>query len=338
MKNSKTEIVATVGPSSMEYGIIKKMAQAGMDIVRINLSHAVRPDMEKIVENVKQLKKETGLKLSLMLDTRGPEIRVKTFETGKVEIKKGQQFIFTAKSVVGNIDMVAINQPSIIKNIEIGSKILANDGLLEFKVVDKQDKDVITIAKNSGVLSNNKSLFIPNLKLNIKYLNDKDKEDILWAIKNKFDMVAISFVNSKKDVQAVRKLLTENKSNMKIISKIESALGVKNLNEIIETSDGIMVARGDLGVELPMESLPHIQKDMIAKTVRKGKFVIVATEMLESMIRNKRPTRAEVSDVANALYDGTNAVMLSGESASGEHPVEAVKMMDKIIKETEKYI
>ena len=338
MKNSKTEIVATIGPSSIEYGTMKKMAQAGMDIVRINLSHAVRPDMEKIVENVKQLKKETGLKLSLMLDTRGPEIRVKIFEKGKVEIKKGQQFVFTAKSVVGNIDMVAINQPSIIKNIEIGSKILANDGLLEFKVVDKQDKDVITIAKNSGVLSNNKSLFIPNLKLNIKYLNDKDKEDILWAIKNKFDMVAISFVNSKKDVQAVRKLLTENKSNMKIISKIESALGVKNLNEIIETSDGIMVARGDLGVELPMESLPHIQKDMIAKTVRKGKFVIVATEMLESMIRNKRPTRAEVSDVANALYDGTNAVMLSGESASGEHPVEAVKMMDKIIKETEKYI
>lgn len=338
MKNSKTQIVATIGPSSISYATMKKMAQAGMDIVRINLSHAVRPDMEQIVENVKQLKKDTGIKLSLMLDTRGPEIRVKTFEHGKVEIKKGQQFVFTAKSVLGNNEMVAINQPSIIKNIEIGSKILANDGLLEFKVVDKQDKDVITFAKNSGVLSNNKSLFIPNLKLNIKYLNDKDKEDILWAIKNKFDMVAISFVNSKKDVQVIRKLLKDSNSNMKIISKIESALGVKNLNEIIEASDGVMVARGDLGVELPMESLPHIQKDIIAKTVRKGKFVIVATEMLESMIRNKRPTRAEVSDVANALYDGTNAVMLSGESASGEHPVEAVKIMDKIIKETEKYI
>lgn len=338
MKNSKTQIVATIGPTSINYAIMKKMAQAGMDIVRINLSHAVMPDMEQIVENVKQLKKETGIKLSLMLDTRGPEIRVKTFEQGGVEIKKGQQFIFTAKSVAGNTEMVAINQPSIIKNIEIGNKILANDGLLEFKVVEKQDKDVITVAKNSGILSNNKSLFIPNLKLNIKYLNDKDKEDILWAVKNKFDMVAISFVNSKKDVQLVRKLLKDNNSNMKIISKIESALGVKNLNEIIEASDGIMVARGDLGVELPMESLPHIQKDIIAKTVRKGKFVIVATEMLESMIRNKRPTRAEVSDVANALYDGTNAVMLSGESASGEHPVEAVKMMDKIIKETEKYI
>ncbi len=338
MKNSKTQIVATIGPTSINYATMKKMVQAGMDIVRINLSHAVMPDMEQIVENVKQLKKETGIKLSLMLDTRGPEIRVKTFEQGRVEIKKGQQFIFTAKSVVGNTEMVAINQPSIIKNIEIGNKILANDGLLEFKVVEKQDKDVVTVAKNSGILSNNKSLFVPNLKLNIKYLNDKDKEDILWAVKNKFDMVAISFVNSKKDVQLVRKLLKANNSNMKIISKIESALGVKNLNEIIEASDGIMVARGDLGVELPMESLPHIQKDIIAKTVRKGKFVIVATEMLESMIHNKRPTRAEVSDVANALYDGTNAVMLSGESASGEHPVEAVKMMDKIIKETEKYI
>ena len=338
MKNNKTQIVATIGPSSIAYQTMKKMAQAGMDIVRINLSHAVRQDMDTIVANVKQLKKETGIKLQLMLDTRGPEIRVKKFENGKVEIKKGQQFIFSAKNVVGNAERVALNQPSIVKNIEIGSKILANDGLLEFKVEDKTDSEVICVAKNSGTLSNNKSLFIPNLKLNIKYLNDNDKEDILWAIKNKFDMLAISFVNSKKEVQAVRKLLKDNSGNMKIISKIESALGVKNLNEIIEASDGIMVARGDLGVELPMESLPHIQKDIILKAVRKGKFVIVATEMMESMIYNKRPTRAEVSDVANALYDGTNAVMLSGESASGKYPVEAVKMMDKIIAETEKFI
>ncbi len=337
MTNDKTQIVATIGPSSFDFQTMKKMAQAGMDIVRINLSHAKHGDMEAIVANVKQLRKE-GFNLSLMLDTRGPEIRVKTFKDGKVDIKKGQNFVFTAKSVVGNAEIVSINQPRIVKNVEIGSVIKANDGLLEFKVVDKTEKDIITIAKNGGILSNNKSLFIPNLKLNIKYVNDLDLQDIIWAVKNKFDMVAISFVNSKKDVQAVRKILAENKSNMKIISKIESALGVKNLNEIIETSDGLMVARGDLGVELPMEKLPHIQKDMISKAVRKGKFVIVATEMLESMINNLRPTRAEVSDVANALYDGTNAVMLSGESASGKHPVEAVKMMQKIIKETEKFI
>ena len=337
MTNDKTQIVATIGPSSFDFQTMKKMAQAGMDIVRINLSHAKHGDMEAIVANVKQLRKE-GFNLSLMLDTRGPEIRVKTFKDGKVDIKKGQNFVFTAKSVVGNAEIVSINQPRIVKNVEIGSVVKANDGLLEFKVVDKTEKDIITIAKNGGILSNNKSLFIPNLKLNIKYVNDLDLQDIIWAVKNKFDMVAISFVNSKKDVQAVRKILAENKSNMKIISKIESALGVKNLNEIIETSDGLMVARGDLGVELPMEKLPHIQKDMISKAVRKGKFVIVATEMLESMINNLRPTRAEVSDVANALYDGTNAVMLSGESASGKHPVEAVKMMQKIIKETEKFI
>lgn len=337
MTNDKTQIVATIGPSSFDFQTMKKMAQAGMDIVRINLSHAKREDMEAIVANVKQLRKD-GFKLSLMLDTRGPEIRVKTFKDGKVEIKKGQNFVFTAKSVVGNAEMVSINQPRIVKNVEIGSVVKANDGLLEFKVVDKTEKDIITIAKNGGILSNNKSLFIPNLKLNIKYVNDLDLQDIIWAVKNKFDMVAISFVNSKKDVQAVRKILSENKSNMKIVSKIESALGVKNLSEIIEASDGLMVARGDLGVELPMEKLPHIQKDMISKAVRKGKFVIVATEMLESMINNLRPTRAEVSDVANALYDGADAVMLSGESASGKHPVEAVKMMQKIIKETEKFI
>lgn len=337
MTNDKTQIVATIGPSSFDFQTMKKMAQAGLDIVRINLSHAKHEDMEAIVANVKQLRKE-GFNLSLMLDTRGPEIRVKTFKDGKVDIKKGQNFVFTAKCVVGNAEIVSINQPRIVKNVEIGSVVKANDGLLEFKVVDKTEKDIITVAKNGGILSNNKSLFIPNLKLNIKYVNDLDLQDIIWAVKNKFDMVAISFVNSKKDVQAVRKILADNKSNMKIISKIESALGVKNLNEIIETSDGLMVARGDLGVELPMEKLPHIQKDMISKAVRKGKFVIVATEMLESMINNLRPTRAEVSDVANALYDGTNAVMLSGESASGKHPVEAVKMMQKIIKETEKFI
>ncbi len=337
MKNVKTQIVATIGPSCMEYSTLKKMSKAGMNVARINLSHAKRPDMELIVANTRRLQAE-GQSITLMLDTRGPEIRIKSFKDGKVEIKKGQRFAFLAKDCLGDENKVSINHPSLIKNIEIGDKVLANDGLLEFKVVEKSAKEIVAVAKNGGVLSNNKSLFIPNLKLNIKYVNDKDKDDILWAIKNNFDMVAISFVNTAEDVKAVRKILKDNHSDMKIISKIESALGVKNLNEIIDASDGIMVARGDLGVELPMEKLPHIQKDMIAKTVRRGKFVIVATEMLESMINNKRPTRAEVSDVANALYDGANAVMLSGETASGKYPVEAVAMMERIIKETEKFV
>ena len=337
MKNVKTQIVATIGPSCMEYSTLKKMSKAGMNVARINLSHAKRPDMELIVANTRRLQAE-GQSITLMLDTRGPEIRIKSFKDGKVEIKKGQRFAFLAKDCLGDENKVSINHPSLIKNIEIGDKVLANDGLLEFKVVEKSAKEIVAVAKNGGVLSNNKSLFIPNLKLNIKYVNDMDKDDILWAIKNNFDMVAISFVNTAEDVKAVRKILKDNHSDMKIISKIESALGVKNLNEIIDASDGIMVARGDLGVELPMEKLPHIQKDMIAKTVRRGKFVIVATEMLESMINNKRPTRAEVSDVANALYDGANAVMLSGETASGKYPVEAVAMMERIIKETEKFV
>lgn len=334
----KTKIVATIGPASMDYDVMKKLVQAGLNVVRINLSHAKLNDMTQILNNVKKLRKELNVPLPIMIDTRGPELRVKTFVNGSVEIKKGQQFIFTGKSVEGDENRVSINLPSIIKNISAGDKILACDGLIAFNVVEVKDKDIIAKAQNSGVITNRKSLCVPGIKFTTPYLNDADKADILWAIKNDIELIAASFVNFKEDVLALRRFIEKHGGDMKIVSKIESQCGVDNLDEIIEVSDALMVARGDLGVEVPMERLPEIQKDIIKKSVIKGKAVITATEMLESMIQNRRPTRAEVSDIANAVYDGTSCVMLSGETASGKFPVEAVKTMSAVAEETEKYI
>ncbi len=334
----KTKIVATIGPSCMDYSVLKKMCQNGMNVVRINLSHAKHPDMDEIVKNVKKLRKELNIPLPIMLDTRGPEIRVKTFKAGSVKIKRGQTFVFTGRDIEGNEKAVSLNEPEIVKNISVGNKILAVNGLLVFKVVEVKNKDVITRALNSGVLSNRKSLFLPNVKFSTPYLNDEDKADILWGIKNDADLIAASFVNEVDDVLALRDFIEKNGGDMKIISKIESARGVKNMNSIISASDGVMVARGDLGVELSVEKLPEIQKTIIKKANQLGKPVIVATEMLETMITNNRPTRAEVSDVANAVYDRTSAVMLSGETAAGKYPVEAVKTMSTVCVETEKHI
>lgn len=334
----KTKIIATIGPSCMDYKIFKNLISAGMNIVRINLSHAKLKDMEEILKNVKRARKEMGIPLPIMLDTRGPEIRVKTFADGSSKIKKGQSFVFTSKNIVGDNSRVSLNLSDVVKNIGVGNKILACDGLLTFKVVDIQDGDIITKAMNSGVISNQKSLFIPGVKFDIPYLNDLDKADIAWGLKNDIDFIAASFVNSKEDVLALREFVKKNKKDVKIVSKIESQCGVDNLDEIIEVSDVVMVARGDLGVEIPIEKLPEIQKGMIKKCSAKGRPVIIATEMLESMINSPRPTRAETSDVANAVYDGTSCVMLSGETASGKYPVDAVKTMATISEETEKYI
>lgn len=334
----KTKIIGTIGPASIEYEMMKKLVLAGLNVVRINLSHAKLKDMETILKNVKKLRKELDIPLPIMIDTRGPELRVKTFASNSVEIKKGQQFVFTAKDIVGDNSCVSINMPEIVSNIKPGDKILAVNGLLTFKVENVTETDIITKAVDSGVLSNRKSLFVPGVKYNTAYLNDLDKKDILWGIKNNVELIAASFVNSKEDVKTLRKFIVKNGGNMQIISKIESQCGVDNLDEIIEHSDAIMVARGDLGVEVKMEKLPQLQKEIIQKTVMKGKPVITATEMLESMIENRRPTRAEVTDVANAVYDGTSCVMLSGESASGKNPELAVKMMAQVVEETEKHI
>ena len=334
----KTKIIGTIGPASIDYEMMKKLVLAGLNVVRINLSHAKIKDMETILKNVKKLRKELGVPLPIMIDTRGPELRVKTFEAGSVNIKKGQQFIFTASDIVGNQEKVAINLPEIVLCVKPGDKILAVNGLLTFKVVEVNGDNIVTKAQDSGVLSNRKSLFVPGVKLNTPYLNEADKKDILWGIKNNVDLIAASFINSKEDVKTLRKFITKNGGHMQIISKIESQCGVDNLDEIIEHSDAIMVARGDLGVEVKMERLPELQKQIIKKTVMKGKTVITATEMLESMIENRRPTRAEVTDVANAVYDGTSCVMLSGETANGKNPELAVKMMSQVCLETEKNI
>ena len=334
----KTKIIGTIGPASIDYEIMKKLVLAGLNVVRINLSHAKIEDMETILANVKRIRQELNVPLPIMLDTRGPEIRVKTFETGSVNIVKGQKFTFTSKNIVGNKNIVSVNIPAIIKNLKQGNLILANDGLLTFKVVEVSGNEVITKAQNSGVLSNRKSLFIPGVKLNVPFLNDADKQDILWGIKNNADFVAASFVNSKDDVIQLRNFINKNGGNLQIISKIESQCGVDNIDEIIEYSDAIMVARGDLGVEVNVEKLPAIQKEIIKKVVMQGKTVITATEMLESMIQNKRPTRAEVTDIANAVYDGSSCVMLSGETASGKNPELAVKTMANVCVETEKQI
>lgn len=335
----KTKIIGTIGPASNNYQTLKALAQAGLDVVRINLSHAKLDDMNLIDENVKKIRKELSIPLPIMLDTRGPEIRVKTFKNGEVAIKKGQTFTFTGRKVEGTNEIVSFNEPLIVKCIKPGNKILAVNGLITFKVVEVNGTEVITKALNSGVIGNHKSLSIPGIKFNTPYLNEKDEADILWGIEHDVDYIAASFVNSKEDVYDLRKFLANNGgTDIKIISKIESSLGIKNLDEIIAASDGIMVARGDLGVEVAISKLPELQKTIIKKTKDIGKIVITATEMLESMIYNNRPTRAEVSDVANAVYDGTSVVMLSGETAAGKFPVEAVKQMAKISEETEKHI
>ena len=334
----KTKIIGTIGPSSSSYQVLKKMVQAGLNIVRINLSHAVRHEMDILMETIQRIRDELNVPLPVMIDTRGPEIRVKDFENGKAEIKKGQQFIFTGREILGNNHAVSINYPTIVKNIKLNDKILAVNGLMAFKVIDIKGKDIITTALNTGEISNKKSISIPNLMLNIHYLNELDKTDILWGIKHKVDYVAGSFVNSKNDVLALRKFIKDNGGDLKIISKIESVCGINNLDEIIELSDGVMVARGDLGVEVQIEKLPALQRIIIDKAMRAGKVVITATEMLESMIKNKRPTRAEVSDIANAVYQGSSAIMLSGETAVGVYPVESVETMSKVAYEAEKNI
>lgn len=334
----KTKIIGTIGPASSNYQTLKELALAGLNVVRINLSHATLEGMNGILENVKRIRQELNIPLPIMIDTRGPEIRVKKFKNGEVKIKKGQIFTFTGRDVEGTEEIVSFNEPEIVKCIKPNNKILAVNGLISFKVLEVNGTEVKTKALNSGIIANHKSLSIPGIKFNTPYLNNLDKKDLLWAVENNIDFVAASFVNSKQDVYDLRKFLNEHGSTIKIISKIESALGVKNLDEIIEASDGIMVARGDLGVEVPISKLPELQKMIIKKTRDIGKVVITATEMLESMIYNNRPTRAEVSDVANAVYDGTSVVMLSGETAAGKYPVEAVKQMAKIAEETEKHI
>jgi len=336
----KTKIICTLGPASATYDQIKKMALAGMNVARINMSHGVYEDHQVKIDTVKKVRRNLGTPIPIMIDTKGPEIRIGTFENGKIEIYEGMKFDFVNTAVTGNEHRVSITYKNLYKDIDVGAKILLNDGLLVFSVQEIcKDGTIRTEAQNGGTLSDRKGLFVPNVKLNMPFLSEQDKRDLDFGIKNGAEMYAASFVQDGQSVRDIRDYLASHGvKDACIVSKIESQSGVDNIEEIIKESDGIMVARGDLGVELPYEKLPAIQKMLITKSRMQGKFVITATEMLESMITKLRPTRAEIVDVANAVYDGSSCVMLSAESAVGVNPPNTIATMARIAEEAERNI
>lgn len=335
----KTKIICTIGPASENEETLTQMCLAGMNVARLNFSHGTCEDHQKKIDLINSVRDKLGLPIAIMLDTKGPEYRIKTFREHKVILQDGDTFTFTVDDVEGNKERVSVNYKNLINEISVGDRILVNNGLLIFEVVQIKKNDAVCKVIVGGELSDRKSMNFPNHVMKGPYLSEQDKTDLLFGIKNDVDFVAASFVSNKQDIQSVRKFLDENGgSDIDIIAKIENRSGVDNIDEICEIADGIMVARGDLGVEIPFVEVPAIQKYLIKKCRLLGKRVITATEMLESMIHNPRPTRAEISDVANAVYDGSSAVMLSGESASGKYPVDAVRNMAQIAEHTEKMI
>ena len=327
----KTKIVCTLGPATDNEEILKNLMLEGMNVARINFSHGNYQDQEDRINMFKKVRDELGLPIPLLLDTQGPEIRIGKFEKNEIVLDKGQDFTLLNNDELGNKTKVSITYKALYQEIGIGQVILVNDGTIELKVTEIRDKDIVCEVIQGGKLTNRKSINIPDFIVNLPGITEKDIEDIKYGIKAGFDYIAASFVRKPQDVLEIRKVLKENGGeHIKIISKIENREGINNFDEILNVSDGIMVARGDLGVEIPMEEVPIYQKEFIRKTYKQGKPVITATQMLESMITNPRPTRAEVSDVANAIYDGSSAIMLSGETASGKFPVECVKTMNRI--------
>ncbi len=335
----KTKIICTIGPACDNEKTLKDMIKAGMNVARLNFSHGDHNTQLKMINLIKKVREELGVPIAIMLDTKGPEYRIGTFEKGLVNIKEGQEFIFTIDDIIGNENKVSVSYKRFNKELNPKDIILVNNGLVVFEVKEVKGNDVITIAKTGGVLSNKKSMNFPGKLLKNKFLSEQDKTDLLFGIENDVDFVAASFVSTKDDASDLRKFLNDNGGeNIDIIAKIENSSGVENIEEISSVVDGIMVARGDLGVEIPYIEVPAIQKEIVSKCRLLGKRVIIATEMLESMINNIRPTRAEISDVANAIYDGASCIMLSGESAMGKYPVQAVKTMSQVAEYTEEHI
>ena len=335
----KTKIVCTLGPACSDKQTLIEMCKAGMNVARLNFSHNTHADHEKRIALIKEVREELGLPIAIMLDTKGPEYRIKTFKNGKITLKEGDTFTFTADEVEGDETRVSVNYKGLPHDLEKGDIILLNNGLLSFEVTDKTDTDVLCRVVIGGELSDRKSMSFPNKTLKQKYLSNQDKQDIKFGIEHDIDFIACSFVSCRQDLLDVKNYLSElGASGIDLIAKIENRSGVDNIEEISGECDGIMVARGDMGVEIPFEELPAIQKKIITKCRMLGKRVITATEMLESMIYNVRPTRAEISDVANAVYDGTSAIMLSGETAAGKYPAQAVRTMARIAENTEKNI
>ena len=334
----KTKIICTIGPSSENEETLKKMALAGMNVARLNFSHGTHEEQQKKVDLIKKVREELNLPIAILLDTKGPEYRIRTFKDGKIHVNAGDKFTFTVDEIEGDETRVAVNYKGLVKDLAVGDRILVNNGLVVFEVEELKGNDAICTCIVGGDLSNRKSMSFPNKVMTGPFLSEADKKDLLFGIQNGVDFVAASFVSNKQNVLDMRKFLDENGGeDIEIIAKIENRSGVDNAESICEACAGIMVARGDLGVEIPFVELPAIQKRLIHKCRMLGKRVITATEMLESMIQNPRPTRAEISDVANAVYDGTSAIMLSGESAAGKYPVEAVATMSQIAEYTEQH-
>ena len=334
----KTKIICSIGPASTDPEVMSKMVNVGMNVARINFSHATMEERAAVVASVHKVREMTGKNVAILYDTKGPEFRSGMMENDEIKLEEGKTIRIVKETVLGTSERFSVNHPQAIDNLKVGSIVLLENGLMKIEVISVEDDGVTCKIVNGGVLGNKKSLNAPGVKLDIPFISDVDREDIIYACQHEGDYIALSFVSCKEDVLAAREILKEyNREDMKVISKIESTTGVENLDSIIDVSDGIMVARGDLGVEVPMQQLPKFQKLMIQRCREKGKFVIVATEMLESMKKSARPTRAEVSDVANAVLDGTDAVMLSGETTVGKFPVEVVRYMAEICKDTEEY-
>ncbi len=335
----KTKIICTLGPSTDDRDVLLKMMQNGMNVARLNFSHGDHNDHLKRMNTVKELRDRLDLPIPIMLDTRGPEIRIKTFKGASAAVKAGDTFTLTSRDVEGDSSCVSITYPRLPQELEKGSRILIDDGLIELKAIEFTDTDIICEVINGGVLRNRKSINLPGTHIEMPYMNEQDRTDLIFGAGQDVDFVAASFVRTAFDVLEVKKILEScGGDDIKIIAKIENREGVNNIDEILNVADGIMVARGDMGVEIAIEELPRIQKMLIQKCYAAGKIAITATQMLESMIKNPRPTRAEVTDIANAIYDGTSAIMLSGETAAGLHPVESVATMEKIAETTEKSI
>lgn len=332
----KTKIVCTIGPACENDGILSQMLDAGMNVARLNFSHGTHEEHQKKINLLKSVRESADKPLAIMLDTKGPEYRVGVFKDGKCTLEEGANFTFTADDVEGDEKRVSVSYKKLADEMSVGDKILVNNGLLIFTVTEINGSDVLCRVDAGGEISNRKSMSFPGKVLKQIYLSDHDKEDLLFGIKNDVDYIACSFVSCKQDILDVKDFLKENGGEgISLIAKIENRAGIDNIEEICSECDGIMIGRGDMGVEIPFEELPAIQKKLITKCRLLGKRVITATEMLESMITNPRPTRAEISDVANAVYDGTSAIMLSGETAAGKYPVLTVKTMSKIAETTE---
>ena len=334
----KTKIICTIGPASENEEILTQMCHAGMNIARLNFSHGTHEEHKKKIDLIKQVREKLDLPIAIMLDTKGPEYRIKTFASGKVTVKEGADFIFTVDDVEGDETRVSVNYKQLNQDLKPGNIVTVNNGMVKFEVQEIVGTDIRCKCLIGGDLSNRKSMSFPNKVMSGPYLSEQDKADIIFGIEQGVDFIAASFVSTKQDVLDIQNLLDANGgSDIEIIAKIENQAGVANVEEICSVAGGVMIARGDLGVEIPFVEVPAIQKKLTRQCRMLGKRVITATEMLESMIQNPRPTRAEISDVANAVYDGTSCIMLSGESAAGRYPVEAVKTMAEIAEYTEQH-